>query len=1001
PPTFRAKPAPLAVREKEDASFECDVFGVPEPRVRWFKNGESVLYTGYFQLVNGHNLRILGSVHNDRGVYQCVAENAAGTAQASAQLVVLDKDNTLPLPSLSLTSGGSPGSTKEAPSAPQGLTAQLVTANIISLSWQPPLQNAGGIITYTVLYKAEGSTRERVQNTTQHKLDEIIIKNLKPSTKYFFRVVAVDEVHGMGESSEPIVIETNADIANNVVGPPVNVRAIPTSSNSIVVTWEPPTTLPSRTKISHYEVYYQEMSTSSFAHEEQKVTSRTSSLILENLTTFAEYTIWVNAVTPNETGVSSSEVVSKTFSDVPSESPQNVTLEAANGGTSLVVRWEPPPREHQNGVLTGYKIRYKPQDRRKGETITTDGNRRSYTIDNLNKGDVYIVKIAALTVNGTGPATDWLSINSYRAEPEENNVPGQPFNLRTKASSRSITVGWLPPRDTNIMVRGYRIGWGPGIPDLHTSKLEGKQRLFTIDNLQPMTEYVISVRAYNRVGEGQSLQDTVKTIPEAQTAPPSTLVPPVGLKAVVLSPTTVVLFWSDTTVLSGQANSNRQYQIRYKAVNSSKYKFANSTQLNCMLDDLKPFTQYEFVVKVVLRGRRESAYSMAVLNTTQEAVPESAPRDFTIDQDSEPGTVTLHWGPPKLSNGIITGYSIVYTTDPTLNDRDWMMELVSGEKLTTSITGVSSDATYYFKIYANNSKGAGPMSEELEHRTESLLASNITLLVSAGVGLILVLLLLTVCALACRKKDSATTQSTRKDKSSKMVAGTTSLGDEKPPDLWIHHEQMELKNCKGENLPPDGVTSNRNSQDVSSIEDHYMGTLDKKKSLYMAPSIEPGSSATLGRPYHQRASNQYSTGPRAHIMMDPLPHHIDGLTTLSRHHPLPSSTYEAVVPPLPGVITSHTHGPGGHGNQMAGGGQVPSYTSALLAANAAAAASLASQQHQQPPPPPPPHIIAGYDTIGRQQRAAQSAAGFNQMRSFSVPSGGHGGPSTPPPPKHV
>lgn len=70
-----------------------------------------------------------------------------------------------------------------------------------------------------------------------------------------------------------------------------------------------------------------------------------------------------------------------------------------------------------------------------------------------------------------------------------------------------------------------------------------------------------------------------------------------------------------------------------------------------------------------------------------------------------------------------------------------------------------------------------------------------------------------------------------------MVAGTTSLGDEKPPDLWIHHEQMELKNCKGENHhhhhPPDGVASNRNSQDVSSIEDHYMGTLDKKKSLYM------------------------------------------------------------------------------------------------------------------------------------------------------------------------
>lgn len=46
-------------------------------------------------------------------------------------------------------------------------------------------------------------------------------------------------------------------------------------------------------------------------------------------------------------------------------------------------------------------------------------------------------------------------------------------------------------------------------------------------------------------------------------------------------------------------------------------------------------------------------------------------------------------------------------------------------------------------------------------------------------------------------------------------------------------------------------------------------------------------------------------------------------------------------------------------------------------------------------------FTAGYDTIGRQQRSAQGAAGFNQMRSFSVPSGTQGGPSTPPPPKHV
>lgn len=45
------------------------------------------------------------------------------------------------------------------------------------------------------------------------------------------------------------------------------------------------------------------------------------------------------------------------------------------------------------------------------------------------------------------------------------------------------------------------------------------------------------------------------------------------------------------------------------------------------------------------------------------------------------------------------------------------MEVVSGDKLTTSISGLHTDNRYYFKIYANTSKGAGPMSDAVAHHT--------------------------------------------------------------------------------------------------------------------------------------------------------------------------------------------------------------------------------------------------------------------------------------------
>lgn len=41
------------------------------------------------QIVSGNNLKILGLVREDSGMYQCVAHNSAGDTQAAAQLRVL------------------------------------------------------------------------------------------------------------------------------------------------------------------------------------------------------------------------------------------------------------------------------------------------------------------------------------------------------------------------------------------------------------------------------------------------------------------------------------------------------------------------------------------------------------------------------------------------------------------------------------------------------------------------------------------------------------------------------------------------------------------------------------------------------------------------------------------------------------------------------------------------------------------------------------------------
>ncbi|GFS82572.1 neogenin [Trichonephila clavipes] len=93
PPYFITKPTNQYAREKDDITFNCDVYGNPVPILRWYKNSDIIVHSDYFQIVNGKSLRILGAVKSDSGIYQCFATNSAGSIQSSAELEVLDAVN--------------------------------------------------------------------------------------------------------------------------------------------------------------------------------------------------------------------------------------------------------------------------------------------------------------------------------------------------------------------------------------------------------------------------------------------------------------------------------------------------------------------------------------------------------------------------------------------------------------------------------------------------------------------------------------------------------------------------------------------------------------------------------------------------------------------------------------------------------------------------------------------------------------------------------------------
>lgn len=65
-------------------SLLCDVSGVPDPQIKWEKDGTEVQR-------GGKSYSIETSVGSDRGNYTCIASNIAGKAKATSRLNVLGK----------------------------------------------------------------------------------------------------------------------------------------------------------------------------------------------------------------------------------------------------------------------------------------------------------------------------------------------------------------------------------------------------------------------------------------------------------------------------------------------------------------------------------------------------------------------------------------------------------------------------------------------------------------------------------------------------------------------------------------------------------------------------------------------------------------------------------------------------------------------------------------------------------------------------------------------
>jgi neogenin len=143
--------------------------------------------------------------------------------------------------------------------------------------------------------------------------------------------VVANSQNGPGDSSEILEISTQPE--ENISGPPQNVDGEAVSHNEIHVKWDPP--LVTNGIISKYRVYYSEGDNGA----EMYADSTETVINLTELRPYREYTISVVPWNQNGMGDPSTEILVKTHSSVPSEAPNNVTLETTSSTVILNSRF--------------------------------------------------------------------------------------------------------------------------------------------------------------------------------------------------------------------------------------------------------------------------------------------------------------------------------------------------------------------------------------------------------------------------------------------------------------------------------------------------------------------------------------------------------------------------------------------------------------------------------------------------------------------------------------
>ncbi|XP_030887391.1 roundabout homolog 2 [Leptonychotes weddellii] len=367
PPIILQGPANQTLAVDGTALLKCKATGDPLPVISWLKEGFTFLgrdpratiqEQGTLQI---KNLRI-----SDTGTYTCVATSSSGETSWSAVLDVTESGATI---SKNYDLSDLPGP----PSKPQ---VTDVTKNSVTLSWQPGTPGVLPASAY-IIEAFSQSVSNSWQTVANHvKTTVYTVRGLRPNTIYLFMVRAINP-QGLSDPSPMSDPVRTQDISPPAQG--VDHRQVQKELGDVIVRLHTPVVLtPTTVQVTWTEANVFKL------NDVPNIPHLLKSINAHQDLQFVFILI--------------------ASSVAPSAPPQSVTVltVGSHNSTSISVSWDPPPPDHQNGIIQEYKIWCLGNETRFHINKTVDAAIRSVIIGGLFPGIQYRVEVAASTSAGVG-----------------------------------------------------------------------------------------------------------------------------------------------------------------------------------------------------------------------------------------------------------------------------------------------------------------------------------------------------------------------------------------------------------------------------------------------------------------------------------------------------------------------------------------------------------------------------------------------------------------------